>query len=117
MPPTTCSPGGRRPIPAAPEPPPASLRARETFARRSETVPGRSWPGAGVHEIARVAPSLMVLDNRTATINVGDEIPIPTRQATSNIDPDAPTVNEIQYRTTGVILAVTPRVNAGGLVT
>ena len=31
------------------------LRARETFARRSETVPGRSWPGAGVHKIARVA--------------------------------------------------------------
>lgn len=63
------------------------------------------------------SPSLMVLDNQTATINVGDEIPIPTRQAVSVIDPDAPTVNEIQYRNTGVILEVTPRVNAGGLVT
>ena len=63
------------------------------------------------------APSLMVLDNQTATINVGDEIPIPTRQSTSNIDPDAPTVNEIQFRNTGVSLTVTPRVNNGGLVT
>lgn len=63
------------------------------------------------------APSLMVLDNQTATINVGDEIPIPTRQSTSNIDPDAPTVNEIQFRNTGVTLTVTPRVNNGGLVT
>ncbi|MDA0824649.1 MAG: type II secretion system secretin GspD, partial [Proteobacteria bacterium] len=63
------------------------------------------------------SPSLMVLNNQTATINVGDEIPIPTRSSTSNVDPNAPTVNEIQYRNTGVTLQVTPRVNAGGLVT
>ena len=63
------------------------------------------------------SPSLMVLDNQTATINVGDEIPIPTRSSVSNIDPNAPTVNEIEYRNTGVTLQVTPRVNAGGLVT
>lgn len=63
------------------------------------------------------SPSLMVLDNQTATISVGDEIPLPTRQAVSVIDPEAPTVNEVQYRNTGVILEVTPRVNAGGLVT
>jgi general secretion pathway protein D len=63
------------------------------------------------------APSLMVLDNQTATINVGDEIPVPTRQSTSNIDPNAPTVNEIQFRDTGITLEVTPRVNNSGLVT
>ncbi len=63
------------------------------------------------------SPSLMVLDNQTAYINVGDEIPIPTRQSTSNLDSVAPTVNEIVYRNTGVSLSVTPRVNAGGLVT
>jgi general secretion pathway protein D len=63
------------------------------------------------------SPSLMVLDNQTATINVGDEIPIPTRSSVSNVDPNAPTVNEIEYRNTGVTLQVTPRVNAGGLVT
>lgn len=63
------------------------------------------------------SPSLMVLGNQTATINVGEEVPVPSRQSVSNIDPDAPTVNEISYRDTGVILGVTPRVNAGGLVT
>ena len=63
------------------------------------------------------SPSLMVLDNQTATINVGDEIPVPARQSISNLDPNAPTVNEIQYRKTGVTLEVTPRVNSGGLVT
>ena len=62
-------------------------------------------------------PSLMVLDNQTAMINVGDEIPVPTRQSISNVDPDAPTVNEIEFRKTGVSLSVTPRVNDGGLVT
>ncbi len=62
-------------------------------------------------------PSLMVLDNQTAKINVGDEIPIPTRQSISNVDPQSPTVNEIEFRSTGVSLTVTPRVNSGGLVT
>ncbi len=63
------------------------------------------------------SPSLMVLDNQTATINVGDEIPVPTRQSISNIDPSSPTVNEIAFRQTGITLTVTPRVNASGLVT
>jgi general secretion pathway protein D len=63
------------------------------------------------------SPSIMVLDNKKATINVGDEIPVPTRQSNSNIDPAAPTVNEIQYRNTGILLEVSPRINAGGLVT
>ena len=63
------------------------------------------------------SPSLMVLDNHTAYINVGDEIPVPARQSVSNINPDSPTVNEIRFRQTGVTLTVTPRVNSGGLVT
>ena len=63
------------------------------------------------------APALMVLDNQTARINVGDEIPVPSRQSTSNITPGAPTVNEIRFRNTGITLEVTPRVNNSGLVT
>ena len=63
------------------------------------------------------SPSLMVLNNRTASILVGDEIPVPTRQVVSNISPEAPTVNEIEYRNTGILLTVTPRVNSGGMVT
>lgn len=63
------------------------------------------------------SPSVMVLDNNSATINVGDDIPVPTRQSNSNIDPSAPTVNEIEYRTTGILLEISPRINEGGLVT
>lgn len=63
------------------------------------------------------SPSVMVLSNQTATINVGDQVPVPSRQSVSTINPDSPTVNEIDYRDTGVILTVTPRVNPGGLIT
>jgi general secretion pathway protein D len=63
------------------------------------------------------SPSLMVLDNQIATINVGDEIPIATRSSVSNLDATAPSVNEISYRATGVTLDVLPRVNNSGLVT
>ena len=59
----------------------------------------------------------MVLDNQTAYINVGDEIPVPSRQSVSNVNPDSPTVNDIQFRQIGITLSVTPRVNCGGLVT
>lgn len=63
------------------------------------------------------SPQVYVLDNQTATLTVGNQVPIVTRAAQSVISPDAPTVNSIEYRDTGVILTVTPRVNAGGLVT
>lgn len=62
------------------------------------------------------SPSIMVLDNHTASINVGDQVPIPTRSSVSNLDANAPTVNEIEYRDTGVLLTVTPRVNESGLI-
>jgi len=62
------------------------------------------------------SPQLMVLDNQTARIQVGDQVPISVQSATSVIDPDSPVVNSIEYRDTGVILLVTPRVNASGLV-
>ncbi len=61
------------------------------------------------------SPSLVVLDNQTATLTVGDEVPIATQQSTTN-DADPRTINTIQFRDTGIILEVTPRVNAGGLV-
>ena len=62
------------------------------------------------------SPQLMVLDNQTAELQVGDEVPIATQSAVSVADPQAPIVNSIEFRDTGVILRVTPRVNAGGLV-
>jgi len=63
------------------------------------------------------APEVMVLDNRIARLEVGDEVPIATQSAVSTIDPDAPIVNSISYRNTGVILTVQPRVNSSGFVT
>jgi general secretion pathway protein D len=62
------------------------------------------------------SPSVVVLHNQTATLQVGDEVPIATRQASSVINPDAPLVNEIQFKNTGVILKVTPRISTNGLV-
>ena len=63
------------------------------------------------------SPQVFVLDNQTASLEVGNDVPITTRSAVSVISADAPTVNSIEYRQTGTILEVTPRVNAGGLVT
>lgn len=62
------------------------------------------------------SPQLMVLDNQPAELQVGDEVPIATQSAVSVNDPDAPIVNSIEFRNTGVILRVTPRVNSSGLV-
>jgi general secretion pathway protein D len=62
------------------------------------------------------SPQLMVLDHQTALLQVGDQVPIAVQQARSTIDPDAPLVNTVDYRDTGVILRVTPRVNNNGLV-
>jgi general secretion pathway protein D len=63
------------------------------------------------------APQVMVRDNQTATIRVGDQIPVTTRSSQSTTDPDAPIVTEVQFRDTGTLLTVTPRINAGGQVT
>jgi general secretion pathway protein D len=60
------------------------------------------------------SPSVMVLDNQTASIDVGDEIP--TLTASQSSSEGVSITNSIQYRKTGVQLQVTPRVNPGGLV-
>lgn len=64
------------------------------------------------------SPSPMVLDNRRAVLQVGDQVPTVTRSAAGLDDPDdAVVVNQVELRDTGVILAVVPRVSDGGLVT
>jgi general secretion pathway protein D len=62
------------------------------------------------------SPKLMVLNNQTATLQVGDQVPIATQSSVSTVSSDAPIVSSIEYKDTGVILTVTPRVNEGGLV-
>ena len=60
-------------------------------------------------------PSLMVLDNHTATMSVGDQVPV----VSATIDTSTAgtsTTNTFQYKDTGVSLAVTPSVNSGNIV-
>ncbi|OYW45791.1 MAG: type II secretion system protein GspD [Sphingomonadales bacterium 32-68-7] len=62
------------------------------------------------------APKLLVLNNQTAALQVGDQVPISVQSSVGVQNPDSPIVSSIEYRDTGVILKVTPRVNRGGLV-
>ena len=56
----------------------------------------------------------MVMDNHTAQIAVGNQQPI---QSGQTITTGGVVSNSIQYKDTGVTLAVTPSVNAGNMVT
>lgn len=66
------------------------------------------------------SPSVLVLNNKQANINVGQQIPIEVGGIGSigSVTPGSGLINQqfTQYRDTGVTLSVTPRVNAGGLV-
>lgn len=57
-------------------------------------------------------PQLMVTDNQTAQIQVGDQIPTLGNTQTTTTS----TITSVNYINTGVQLTVTPRINAGGLV-
>ena len=61
-------------------------------------------------------PSVMVLDNNTAWIHVGDQVPIISEQSTG-LNVNDRITQSVTYKDTGVQLKVTPSVNAGGLVT
>jgi general secretion pathway protein D len=60
-------------------------------------------------------PSLVVIDNQVATLQVGDSVPISTGSATV-LTTNNTVVNTIDYRNTGIILHVLPRINANGNV-
>jgi general secretion pathway protein D len=62
------------------------------------------------------SPSLVVLDNKKATLQVGAEVPVATQSAVSIISPGAPIVNSVTFRSTGVILGITPRISENGRV-
>ncbi|KJV33775.1 type II secretion system secretin GspD [Luteibacter yeojuensis] len=61
------------------------------------------------------APSLVVLNNQKAHISVGDQIPIQQTYINTNSNTDNQ-IGQVEYKDTGVILNVRPRVNPGGLV-
>lgn len=62
------------------------------------------------------SPTLMVIENKRAVLQVGDEVPIATQSAVAVGAPGAPIVNSVSFRSTGVILGITPRVSDDGRV-
>jgi general secretion pathway protein D len=58
-------------------------------------------------------PSLTVLDNRQAMLQVGDQIPVTTLTSTTAL---GNTFNSVNYQNTGVILAITPHISESGRV-
>jgi general secretion pathway protein D len=60
-------------------------------------------------------PSLVVINNQVATLQVGDEVPVSTGSATV-LTTSNTVVNTIDYRNTGIILRVSPRINVNGNV-
>lgn len=60
------------------------------------------------------APSMVVMNNQTAHIQVGNQVPINQTSVSTGIGTQQ--YSQVQYLSTGVILNVQPRVNPGGLV-
>lgn len=60
-------------------------------------------------------PSLVVVNNQAATLQVGDVVPVSTGSATV-LTTSNTVVNTIDYRNTGIILRVSPRINVNGNV-
>ena len=58
------------------------------------------------------SPTLTVLDNHTAKLQVGDQVPVISESATSGTT--GTTTTSIQMKDTGVILGVTPRISSNG---
>lgn len=62
------------------------------------------------------SPTLLATDNKEATITVGGREPVPTGSVTGADTGGSNVLSTIQYEETGIILNVTPHINAGGLV-
>ncbi|MBA2079976.1 type II secretion system secretin GspD [Rhodanobacter sp. PCA2] len=65
------------------------------------------------------APSLVVMNNQPAMIQVGNQVPVNQSYITPGLGTGGTTIGtlgQVQYLNTGVILQVVPRVNPGGLV-
>jgi general secretion pathway protein D len=69
------------------------------------------------------SPHILALDNKEAKIEIGKEVAVATgtyttqpTSTTSTSGSGVTTVGQIQYKTTGIILTVTPQINDKGLV-
>ena len=63
------------------------------------------------------SPKIMVLDNQSARLQVGDQVPVVSQTTESLNDSESVVVKSIKNVDTGIILEVKPTVNTGGLVT
>jgi general secretion pathway protein D len=102
----------------------------ETNGSISQQFPGLSFLYTGSANISAVlnamesltkvhvlsSPKLVVLNNHEASLQVGDQVPIVTQSALSTAGQNAPIVNSVDLKDTGVILKVTPRANVSGRV-
>ena len=61
------------------------------------------------------SPTLMVIDNKEGVLQIGDQVPIATSTAQDQTQ-NAPIITQVQYKDTGIILRVRPRIGAGGRV-
>ena len=112
----------------------ASLTQGTTFTNSAADVTG-SVPGfnyilggtntkvvlSALSDITHVnvvsSPELLVLDHRTAALQVGDQVPVINQTSQSTVTDTSAVIQSIQYVNTGVVLQVTPRVNKSGIVT
>ncbi len=110
------------------QPPPASSRQRASafinraFPGFNFLIGSEAQPSAildALHTVTSVKvlsnPSLVVINNQVATLQVGDVVPVSTGSATV-LTTSNTVVNTIDYRNTGIILRVSPRINANGNV-
>ena len=61
------------------------------------------------------SPQVLVLNNEQATVNVGDQVPIVTTE-TQQVGEATAVDKTVQYKDTGTILTVTPRINYNGVI-
>jgi general secretion pathway protein D len=104
------------------------------FSDQASGATGKAFPGLGwsyatndmqvtlnaLSNITNVnvvsAPTLMALNNQKAVLQIGDQVPIVSRQAQSTDSTSSPVINSVEMKDTGVILTVVPRINASGKV-
>ncbi len=102
----------------------------ESLRGVSPSVPGFSWAFADVSAKAALSalssvtdvevlsrPTLTVLDNQSANLQVGDQVPIIVQDVQSAMTEDSVIRQTVEYKDTGLILTVKPRVNENGQVT
>src|SRR6478609_3482255 len=87
------------------------------FLIGSETQPSLILDALHVVTSVKVLsnPSLVVINNQVATLQVGDVVPVSTGSATV-LTTSNTVVNTIDYRNTGIILRVSPRISVNGNV-